>query len=83
MVIHGISQYQQNEANFKIARDRARSGTAVFSVPKDKIEIAQKKPEIRQSLVTAVKKKIDLGFYNSSSVLEQLSDSFAQAMNQA
>jgi len=84
MIIQGINQYQQNEANFQASkREKPKSGSAVFSMPKDNVSISPKKPEIRESLVSSVKKKIDLGFYNSQSVIDQLSDSFAQAMNQA
>jgi hypothetical protein len=83
MIIQGINQYRQLEASFKASKMKPKASTAVFTVPKDKIEIAPKKPEIRESLVNNVRKKVDLGFYNSPSVIEQLSDSFAQAMNQA
>jgi hypothetical protein len=84
MFIHAINQYQQIEKTFKASKMKPNAGTAVFSVPtpKDSFEPVHKKNEVRQDLIGVVKKKISLGYYNSPSVLDQLSDSFAKAMNQ-
>jgi hypothetical protein len=85
MIINAITQYQQIEARYKASKVKPKTDNAVFSIPepKDSFEPVRKKPEIREALVSAVKKKIRLGYYNSTSVLEDLSDSFAKAMNQA
>jgi anti-sigma28 factor (negative regulator of flagellin synthesis) len=39
-------------------------------------------PEERQALLASIKSKIKKGFYNSDSVLEDLSHSFASALDQ-
>jgi hypothetical protein len=85
MIIQAISQYQQLEKTYKASKMRPKAGNAVFSVPKpkDAFEPASKKNDIRQDLISTVRKKIRLGYYNSQTVLEDLSDSFAKAMNQA
>ena len=47
----------------------------------DKSDTTSKSNEIRYDLIASIKKKIKLGYYNSQAVLEDLSDSFAKAMN--
>ncbi len=83
MNIQPINQYQQMQAAFKAAKSKPAAGAPVFSIPKDSVKVTSKKPEIRESLVNSVKKKITTGFYDSPSVLEELGNSFAKAMNQA
>jgi hypothetical protein len=39
--------------------------------------------DIRQDLINTVKKRIDKGFYNSADVMEDLSNSFAKALQQS
>jgi hypothetical protein len=41
-----------------------------------------KSSEVREDLLKTVKKRIGAGFYNSTDVLEDLSNSFATALNQ-
>ena len=48
--------------------------------PKDTYESSQ--TEVRQDLLNTVKKRISTGFYGTEIVLDDLSDSFAKALNQ-
>jgi anti-sigma28 factor (negative regulator of flagellin synthesis) len=83
MIIQGINQYQKLEAKYKASKEKSRISRDSQVVPKDSFEPSHKKLEIRQDLVSAVKKKIRLGYYSSETVLDDLSDSFAKALNAA
>jgi anti-sigma28 factor (negative regulator of flagellin synthesis) len=44
--------------------------------------VSERTPEERQALLASIKNKIKKGFYNSDSVLEDLSHGFASALDQ-
>jgi hypothetical protein len=44
--------------------------------------VSMQSPEDRQALLSSIKNKIKKGFYNSDSVLEDLSHGFASALDQ-
>ncbi len=81
MIIQGITQYQNIEAKFKAVKDRPKANPGTKVMQQDTFEPSHKKPEIRQDLVDIVKKKIQQGFYRSDIVIDDLSDSFAKALN--
>jgi hypothetical protein len=86
MNIQGINQYQKYEARYKASKERPDAHQSVFAIPRDTFEppsAAHKKGDIREDLVTTVKKKIRLGYYSSETVLDDLSNSFAKALNAA
>jgi len=83
MIIQGILQYQQREAAYKVLKTKPRTSPDPQSIPRDTFEPAHKKPEIRQDLVDTVKRKISRGYYSSETVLDDLSNSFAKALNAA
>jgi hypothetical protein len=80
MMIQNINPYKQQGQPSKVRPVKAGPNTPSFAqVLKDTYEPA--KPQIREDLVNAIKKKIHLGYYNSQTVLDDLSSSFAKAMN--
>jgi anti-sigma28 factor (negative regulator of flagellin synthesis) len=81
MMIQGINQYQVNEAKYKASKAKPRTNIGAFTVARDSFTPSHKKFEIRQDLVNTVKKKITVGYYNSETVLDDLSNSFAKALN--
>jgi hypothetical protein len=83
MIIQGINQYQKLEAKYKALKDKPGTSQSSQGVPRDSFEPSHKKLEIRQDLVNAVKTKIRLGYYSSETVLDDLSNSFAKALNAA
>jgi len=83
MIIQGINQYQKLEARFKASKEKQRTGQSIQVMPKDTFEPAHRKPDIREDLVNTVKKKVRLGYYSSETVLDDLSNSFAKALNAA
>jgi hypothetical protein len=82
MIIQGINQYQKLEARFKASKEKQNTGSGKV-MPKDTFEPTRKKPEVRQDLINTVKNKIRLGYYSSETVLDDLSNSFAKALNTA
>ena len=80
MVIQGILQYQQRETAYKAFKPKPGTSRDPQRIPKDTFEPAHKKFEIRRDLVDTVKKKISRGYYNSETVLDDLSNSFAKAL---
>jgi anti-sigma28 factor (negative regulator of flagellin synthesis) len=68
---------------FKAIKNRPKTTAGSQTVQQDSFEPSHKKPEIRQELVDTVKKKVEHGFYASEAVLDDLSDSFAKALNSA
>ena len=83
MIIQGINQYQKLEAKYKALKEKPRISRSSHVVPQDTFEHSHKKLEIRQDLVNAVKNKIRLGYYSSETVLDDLGNSFAKALNAA
>jgi DNA-nicking Smr family endonuclease len=83
MIIQGILQYQQREVAYKALKTKPRTSQDVQRIPQDTFEPAHKKPEIRQELVNTVKRKISRGYYSSETVLDDLGNSFARALNAA
>jgi hypothetical protein len=83
MIIQGINQYQNLEAKYKASKGKPRISQDSKVVPKDTFEPSHRKLEIRQDLVDAVKTKIRRGYYSSETVLDDLSNSFAKALNAA
>ncbi len=49
---------------------------------KSSSSVSEQSPEERQALLASIKSKIKKGFYNSDSVLEDLSHGFASALDQ-
>jgi hypothetical protein len=83
MIIQGISQYQQLDAKFKALKAKPRLSQNAQGAPRDTFEPTHKKFAIRQDLVNTVKKKISAGYYSSETVLDDLGNSFAKALNAA
>ena len=83
MIIQGINQYQKLEAKYKASKAKPRISQNPQGVPQDSFEPSHKKLEIRQDLVNTVKNKIRHGYYSSETVLDDLSNSFAKALNAA
>jgi hypothetical protein len=83
MIIQGINQYQKLEAKYKASKLRPSSSQNAQAIPKDTFEPTHKKITIREDLVNSVRNKIRLGYYSSETVLDDLSNSFAQALNTA
>jgi anti-sigma28 factor (negative regulator of flagellin synthesis) len=83
MNIQGINQYQRLEARYKASKQGPKISRNAQTKPRDTFEPSHRKLEIREDLVNAVKKKIRLGYYSSETVLDDLSNSFAKALNAA
>jgi hypothetical protein len=83
MNIQGINQYQRFEAKFKASKQGPKISQNAQTASRDSFEPSHKKLEIREDLVNAVRRKIKLGYYRSETVLDDLSNSFAKALNAA
>ncbi|HEX7509739.1 MAG TPA: hypothetical protein VF335_00430 [Chitinivibrionales bacterium] len=83
MIIHGIVQYRSLDVKSKSPKEKiaARSPSNALSMDTYEPSVPRIRGEIREDLIASVKKKINNGFYQSKDVLDQLSDSFAQALN--
>ena len=64
----------------RISREKPRIDVVSKDMPKDTYESSQS--VVREDLLNTIKKRISAGFYNTEIVLEDLSDSFAKALNQ-
>jgi hypothetical protein len=80
MIIQAINQYQLNATGFKALKQKP-GPKAQTPVATDSFQAVLKKAEIREELLNTVKKKMQQGYYNSQTVLDDLSDSFAKAMS--
>jgi hypothetical protein len=80
MRIQNIAQYQSIDVKPRISKEKYRVEGMPKEAPKDTYESSQ--TEVRQDLLNTVKKRISAGFYNTEIVLDDLSDSFAKALNQ-
>ncbi len=82
MNIQGIQSYLSYELKAKPAKKKAvpKENPPQKRV-KDTYEPAES--EERRKLLQSVKKKIQSGYYNSEEVVEDLSEAFAKAFNQA
>ena len=86
MIINNIARYHSSDIKQKTI---AKPVTNVVSkaAPLDTYEPSDpgRQPassEIRGDLIQSVKKRIRSGYYNSKDVLDDLSNSFAKALNQ-
>lgn len=80
MIIQAINQYQLNTVGYKALKQKP--GPKVQApVPTDSFQKVLKKAELREDLLNTVRKKVKQGYYNSQTVLDDLSDSFAKAMS--
>jgi hypothetical protein len=85
MIIHAISQYQSSTPKAKSLPGKPGNNAVSKSAPMDTYESSRTGAQatgIREDLIKAVKKRIGSGFYNSRDVLEDLSNSFAKALQQ-
>jgi hypothetical protein len=80
MRIQNIAQYQSLDNKSRISREKPRIDVVSKDMPKDTYESSQS--VVREDLLNTIKKRISAGFYNTEIVLEDLSDSFAKALNQ-
>jgi hypothetical protein len=80
MRIQSIAQYQSLDVKSRISKEKSRLDVVSKGPPQDTYEPSR--PEVREDLLNAIKKRISAGFYNTEIVLEDLSDSFAKALNQ-
>ena len=80
MRIQNIAQYQSLDNKSRISREKPRIDVVSKDPPKDTYESSQS--VVREDLLNTIKKRISAGFYNTEIVLEDLSDSFAKALNQ-
>jgi len=80
MRIQNIAQYQSLDNKSRIPREKPRIDVVSKDMPKDTYESSQS--VVREDLLNTIKKRISAGFYNTEIVLEDLSDSFAKALNQ-
>lgn len=80
MRIQNIAQYQSTDNKPRISKEKYRINGMSTEAPKDTYESSQ--TEVRQDLLNTVKKRISTGFYGTEIVLDDLSDSFAKALNQ-
>jgi hypothetical protein len=80
MRIQNIAQYQSSDIKSRISREKPRIDVVSKDLPKDTYESSQS--VVREDLLNTIKKRISAGFYNTEIVLEDLSDSFAKALNQ-
>jgi hypothetical protein len=80
MCIQNIAQYQSSDIKSRISREKPRIDVVSKDLPKDTYESSQS--VVREDLLNTIKKRISAGFYNTEIVLEDLSDSFAKALNQ-
>ena len=79
MRIQTIAHYQSVDVKSKLLKEKQRSDASSKTIPQDTYEPRQSTP--RNDLINAVKKRITPGFYNTDTVLEDLGDSFAKALN--
>ena len=80
MRIQSILQYQSLDMKSRISKEKSRIDVVSKAPLQDTYEPSR--PEVREDLLNAIKKRISAGFYNTEIVLDDLSDSFAKAMNQ-
>jgi anti-sigma28 factor (negative regulator of flagellin synthesis) len=69
----------------KVLKEKPKVDVMSKEAPKDVFEPSDQSTRAasRDDLIKTVKKRIKNGFYQSKDVLEELSDSFAKALNQA
>jgi anti-sigma28 factor (negative regulator of flagellin synthesis) len=80
MRIQNITHYQSADIKSRLSREKQKLDVALKSLAQDTYEPLQSGP--RNDLISAVKKRIVSGFYNSDTVIDDLGDSFAKALNQ-
>jgi GTPase Era involved in 16S rRNA processing len=83
MFINAINTIQQYDIKSRVVREKHKADQPAIGSFKDTFEAAEKKTADRDALINTIRKKIKLGYYNSESVVDDLSDSFAKAMNPA
>jgi anti-sigma28 factor (negative regulator of flagellin synthesis) len=89
MLVNNIAQYQSVDSRSRIMTVKQSRNIALKTKTADTYEAsgadAPNQPsssEIRKDLIKTVKKRIGSGFYNSKDVLDDLSNSFAKALQQ-
>jgi hypothetical protein len=84
MIVRNITQYHSMEIKSRQVKERNTADTVSRDMPVDTYEPSGDTgtSEIRTDLINTVKKRIASGYYNSNDVLDDLSDSFADALNQ-
>jgi anti-sigma28 factor (negative regulator of flagellin synthesis) len=80
MRIQSLAHYQSIDIKSRVLKEKPRIDSLSKNI-QDTYEPFQ--PEARGDLIKAIKKRISSGFYNTDTVLEDLGDSFAKALNQA
>jgi|WetSurMetagenome_2_1015567.scaffolds.fasta_scaffold163299_2 hypothetical protein len=89
MIIHAISRYQSSSSKNGEGTIKPAKSHISRTIPTDTYEASGaevqgkgKSADVREDLLKTVKKRIGSGFYNTTDVLEDLSTSFATALNQ-
>ena len=89
MLIQNITQYQSFAGKSKKVIENPAGKTVSKSDKVDTYESSEtsvhtrpSSSEVRKDLIKTVKKRIGSGFYDSKDVLEDLSSSFAKALQQ-
>jgi hypothetical protein len=89
MLVQNIALYQSVDIKSRIMAAKPVKNIVSKTASTDTYEASgangQGRPPpsaIREDLINTVKKRIGSGFYNSKDVLEDLSNSFAKALNQ-
>jgi hypothetical protein len=84
MIIQNIARYQSVDIKSRDLKEKPKVNVVSREASQDTYEPSgESKTEIREDLLRNVKKRVNTGFYHSKEVLEDLSDSFAKALNQA
>jgi len=84
MLIEGIRQITSYESRLKSIKDKEKPAPQASSQTGniDKYEPEPMSPEERAAFLSSIKKKIKSGYYNSDAVSEDLSHTFARALDQ-
>jgi anti-sigma28 factor (negative regulator of flagellin synthesis) len=83
MIIQNIEQYQAINIKTKLSKERHSLDVVSGDLQQDTYEPSAQtdSSELRTNLINTVKQRINKGYYNSNEVLDDLVDSFANALN--
>jgi hypothetical protein len=83
MIIQNIEQYQAINIKTKLSKERHSLDVVSRDLQQDTYEPSAEtdSSELRTNLINTVKQRINNGYYNSTEVLDDLVDSFANALN--
>jgi|WetSurMetagenome_2_1015567.scaffolds.fasta_scaffold985246_2 hypothetical protein len=83
MIIQNIEQCQAINIKTKLSKKGHSLDVVSGDFPQDTYEpsAGAGSPELRTNLINTAKQRINSGYYNSTEVLDDLIDSFANALN--